>query len=148
VVIGPDSFLPASIQVHAIGKAAIGMYVTGGVVSDPLNQLPPTGRRFARELSATQSRRNVNFFAPYAAQAAEVLLQAIAHSDGTRASVTRRLLGVRIRDGIFGPVAFDRSGDLKSNLFPIFRVERAAPDVLYPEDRVVAVISAPFRLSG
>jgi branched-chain amino acid transport system substrate-binding protein len=148
VMIGPDSFLPASNQVHAIGKAAIGMYVTGGVVSDPLNQLPPTGRRFAREFSATQSRRNVNFFAPYAAQAAEVLLQAIAHSDGTRASVTRRLLGVRIRDGIFGPVAFDRSGDLKSNLFPIFRVERAAPDVLYPEDRVVAVISAPFRLSG
>ena len=146
VVIAPDSFLPASNQVHAIGKAAIGMYVTGGVVSDPLNQLPPTGRRFAREFSATQSRRNVNFFAPYAAQAAEVLLQAIAHSDGTRASVTHQLLSVRIRDGIFGSVAFDRGGDLKSILFPIFRVERAAPDVLYPEDHVVSVIAAPLRL--
>jgi branched-chain amino acid transport system substrate-binding protein len=146
VVIAPDAFVPASNQVHAIGKAAIGMYVTGGVVSDPLNQLPPAGRRFAREFSATQSRRNVNFYAPYAAQAAEVLLQAIAHSDGTRASVTRQLLSVRIRDGIFGSVAFDRSGDLKSNLFPIFRVERAAPDVLYPEDHVVSVIAAPLRL--
>ncbi|MDP9345593.1 MAG: hypothetical protein M3P44_07695, partial [Actinomycetota bacterium] len=85
-------------------------------------------------------------YAPYAAQAAEVLLQAIAHSDGTRASVTRQLLSVRIRDGIFGSVAFDPSGDLKSNLFPIFRVTRAAPDVLYPQDRVVEVISAPLRL--
>ena len=146
VVIAPDAFLPASNRVHDIGNAAIGMYVTGGVVSDPVNQLPPTGRRFAREFSATQSRRNVNFLAPYAAQAAEVLLQAIARSDGTRASVTRELLRVRIPDSIFGSVAFDRSGELTSNQFPVFRVERDAPDVLYPEDRVVTVIAAPQRL--
>jgi len=146
VLIGPDSFLPASNQVHAIGKAAVGMFVTGGVVTDPSNQLPPAGRRFVSEFSPTQSRRNVNFFAPYAAQAAEVLLQAIAHSNGTRASVTRELLRVQIRNGIFGSFGFDRNGDSTANLFPVFRVERAAPNVVYPEDRVATVISAPSRL--
>ncbi len=145
MLIGPDSFLPASNQVHTIGKAAVGMYVTGGVVTDPSNQLPPAGRRFVREFSATQSRRNVNFYAPYAAQAAEVLLQAIAQSDGTRASVTRELLRVRIRNGILGSFGFDRNGDSTSNLFPVFQVERSAPNVLYPEDRVVEVITAPSR---
>ena len=145
VVIGPDSFLPASNRLHDIGRAAVGMYVIGGVVSDPANQLPPAGRRFVNEFSATQSRRNVNFYAPYAAQAAEVLLRAIAESDGTRASVTRELFRVQIRDGIYGSFRFDRSGDPTSNLFPVFRVTPSAPDVLYPEDRVVEVISAPTR---
>jgi len=36
--------------------------------------------------------------------------------------------------------------DSTTNLFPIFRVARPAPDVIYPKDRVVAVISAPLRL--
>jgi branched-chain amino acid transport system substrate-binding protein len=146
IVIAPDAFLPASNQVHQIGKEAVGMYVTGNIVTDPGNQLPPTGQRFVEEFSATQASRNVNFYAPYAAQAAEVLLQAIARSDGTRASVTRELFRVRIRDGIFGSFSLDENGDPRSNLFPVFRVTRAAPDVLYPEDRVVTVISAPSQL--
>jgi branched-chain amino acid transport system substrate-binding protein len=146
VLIGPDAFLPASNLVHDVGKAAIGMYVTGGVVSDPANQLPPAGQRFVSELSKTQSRRNVSFYAPYAAQAAEVLLQAIAHSDGTRASVTRELLGVRIQDGILGSFEFDPSGEPTASLFPIFRVTPTAPEVLYPADRVVDVIAAPLQV--
>ncbi len=146
VVISPDAFLPASNRLHDIGAPAIGMYVSGGVVTDPAHQLPLTGRRFAREFSATQRGRNINIFAPYAAQATEVLLSAIASSDGTRASVTRQLLRVRIRDGILGTFAFDRNGDSTASLLPIFRVARAGPNVLYPEDRVVAVIRAPLRL--
>jgi branched-chain amino acid transport system substrate-binding protein len=146
VVIAPDSFLPAFDQLRAIGPAAAGMYVTGAVITEPARQLPPAGRDFVRELSATQQGRTVNLFAPYAAQAAEVLLAAIAHSDGTRASITRRLLRVRIRHGILGPVTFDKSGDTSQNLIPVFRVRRAPPGVLFPEDPVFAVISAPVRL--
>jgi branched-chain amino acid transport system substrate-binding protein len=147
IVIAPDAYLPAANRVHDIGKAAIGMYVTGGVVTDPKNQLPPNGRRFVREFSATQTARNVNFFAPYAAQAAEVLLQAIAHSDGSRASVTRELFKVRISDGILGTFSFDQNGDATPNLFPVFRVDRFGPEVVYPEDRVVTVIRVPSRLA-
>lgn len=83
---------------------------------------------------------------PVAAQAAEVLLAAIAHSDGTRASVTRQLLRVRIPHGILGPVEFDKSGDIGQNLVPVFRVRRTPPGVLFPEDHVFEVLSAPVRL--
>ena len=145
VVIAPDAFVPASDRLHDIGPAAAGMYVSGAVVTDPAHQLPPSGRTFVRQLSATQQARTINIFAPYAAQAAEVLLAAIARSDGTRASVTRQLLEVRISPGVLGPVSFDRDGDPTQNLIPIFRV-RPAPGVLFPEDPVFTVITVPVHL--
>ena len=145
VVIAPDAFVPASDLLHDIGRAAAGMYVSGAVVTDPAHQLPPAGRKFVRQLTATQQGRTINIFAPYAAQAAEALLAAIARSDGTRASVTRQLLRVRITRGILGRLAFDQNGDPSRNLIPIFRA-RPAPGVLFPEDPVFTVISAPVQL--
>jgi branched-chain amino acid transport system substrate-binding protein len=146
VIIAPEAFIPASERLHDIGPAASGMYVSGAVVTDPVNQLPPEGRAFVREFGATQRGRTIDILAPYAAQAAEVLLKAIARSDGTRASVTRELLRVRIAHGILGSIAFDKNGDLRQSLVPIFRA-RPAPGVLYPEDPVFAVLAAPVRLA-
>jgi len=145
-ILAPDAFLPAFDQVHEIGPAAVGMYVSGAKVTDPTRQLPSAGRRFTKAFGATQRGRNLNIFAPYAAQAAEVLLDAISRSDGTRASVARELLRVRLSDSIFGPFTFDRNGDSTTNLLPIFRVARSKPNVLYPTDRVVTVIRVPARL--
>jgi branched-chain amino acid transport system substrate-binding protein len=146
VVVAPDSFLPASDRLRDIGPAALGMYVTGAIVTQPDRQLPKAGREFVRQLSATQQGRSINILAPYAAEAAEVLLAAIANSDGTRASVTSQLLRVRIPNGILGSFAFDKSGDPSRNLIPVFRARAAAPGVLYPEDPVFAILSAPARL--
>jgi hypothetical protein len=39
------------------------------------------------------------------------MLDAIARSDGTRASVTKELLRTRVRDGLIGSFRFDRNGD-------------------------------------
>ena len=146
VIIAPDGFLPAAEQEHNIGPEAVGMYISGGVVTRPDDQLPAAGREFVRKFRATQRGRPVDVYAPYAAQAAEVLLKAIANSDGTRASVSRELLRVRLRDGIFGPFAFDKNGDPAASLLPIFRVKKNAPGALYPDDPVETVIPAPARL--
>ncbi len=146
VMIAPDAFLPAAAQVNNVGPEAAGMYVSGAVVTRPEEQLPPAGKRFVRELRATQRGRSIDFFAPYAAQATEVLLDAIARSDGSRASVARELFRVRISDGIVGRVAFDRNGDPTNNLIPIFRVPKSAPEALFPDDPVDRVIPTPVRL--
>ena len=63
-------------------------------------------------------------FAVGAAAATEALLAAIAHSDGTRASVTRRLLTVRLPDSVIGPLAFDRYGDMVDPAVMVLRVRR------------------------
>jgi serine/threonine protein kinase len=57
-----------------------------------------------------------------AAQAAEVVMKAIARSHGTRASVLRELRATRVRDGILGDFRFDRNGDIKPAKFTVIRV--------------------------
>ena len=88
-----------------------------------------------------RSERRSRIVDPYSvtsAQATEVLLDAIAASDGTRESVTEQLLEVRIEDGILGDLAFDSNGDLTSAGVTMYRIEGG-------KERVAAVIM-PRRL--
>jgi ABC-type branched-subunit amino acid transport system substrate-binding protein len=73
------------------------------------------------------------------AQATEVLLDAIADSDGTRSSVSERLLGVRVTDGILGSFEFDANGDRTSAGVTMYRIEKGKP-------RVRSVITPPPHL--
>ena len=121
----PDAFIVGGGLRSWAGAAASGIYITGGFVTDPDKQLPLAGRAFVRDFSATQPGQVVHYFTPYAAQATEVLLSAIARSDGTRAGVARQLLKVRVKDGILGSFVFDRNGDMDPTLMPVFRVPPA-----------------------
>jgi ABC-type branched-subunit amino acid transport system substrate-binding protein len=73
------------------------------------------------------------------AQATEVLLDAIAASDGTRASVTRHLLSTRVKDGILGSFEFDANGDTTAGGVTMYRIEQGKP-------RVLSVITPPKSL--
>ena len=62
--------------------------------------------------------------AVYAAQATEILLGAIARSDGSRASVTRSLLATEVDDGLIGDVRFDANGDVRPRPYSVSRLTR------------------------
>jgi ABC-type branched-subunit amino acid transport system substrate-binding protein len=62
----------------------------------------------------------------HAAVATEVLLDAIARSDGTRASVLDELRGIEIKRGIIGSFHFDRFGDMTPAKLTILRVRLGA----------------------
>ncbi len=62
-----------------------------------------------------------------AAQTAELVLQAIARSDGTRASVLEELKASRVRDGLLGSFRFDRNGDVTPATVPILRITGSTP---------------------
>ena len=100
------------------------MYVLGEDITDPARQLPPAGRAFAATFGATRPVGASDAWAPYAAQATDVLLTAIAQSDGTRASVVHQLLRVRIKDGILGSFAFTPRGDISPATVLAYRVIR------------------------
>jgi branched-chain amino acid transport system substrate-binding protein len=122
-----------------------GTYISGAYISDPARQLPPAGKEFVRAFSATQPGHVVNTFTPYAAQSTEVLLAAIAASDGTRGSVAEQLLRVKVTDGILGSFEFDRNGDMTTSSMPIFRVAGGRPSPgPYP---VYTVIQVPGSLT-
>jgi ABC-type branched-subunit amino acid transport system substrate-binding protein len=82
-----------------------------------------------------------------AGQAAELVVRAIARSDGSRGSVLRALRASKVKDGLLGTFSFDRNGDNTAALVPIMRITGATPPhVALPDmfhgsvlDRVVEV---------
>ena len=58
----------------------------------------------------------------HVAQATGALLDAIAASDGSRASVTDAMLGLHVRDAIIGDFAFDENGDVTPPLVSVYRI--------------------------
>jgi branched-chain amino acid transport system substrate-binding protein len=125
-LLGPAGLTPVPLLVEGSNQAALGMHLgLAGVVSEAL---PPRGSRWAKRFGATQRGASVEPSAIYAAQATEVLLDAIARSDGTRASVVRALFATGIRDGLLGSVSFDDNGDISQSLVTILRIERKGSD--------------------
>jgi branched-chain amino acid transport system substrate-binding protein len=141
-VVADDGFLNGFGHADtAPGHPTAGTYISGAYFLDPAHELPPVGQRFVRDFSATQPGRIANTFTPVAAQSTEVLLAAIAMSDGTRKSVAENLLRVKISNGILGSFGFDANGDMTRNSMPIFRVpEAGANGSTYP---VFTVITLP-----
>lgn len=81
------------------------------------------------------------------------MLEAIARSDGTRASVLRQLRATRVTDGILGSFHFDRNGDVTPAHFTIFRITGATPrrsNLIrdFQGSVVDRVISIPTNLLG
>jgi branched-chain amino acid transport system substrate-binding protein len=100
-----------------LGSSGEGLYVLDlGVARD---RLPVAGRRLLRALGLSPAGRSL---APEAAQATEVLLDAIARSDGTRASVVDELHETKVENGILGSFSFDRFGDMVPASVSIYRV--------------------------
>ena len=119
-LIAPDSFAADDVA-RALGRAGDGMRVT--LPGIPPEALPAAGKRFLRDFGASLGGPG-GFGAPEAAQAAEVLLDAIARSDGTRASVVQELFATRVTNGILGSFSFDRNGDIVPGPVAVYRFDR------------------------
>jgi ABC-type branched-subunit amino acid transport system substrate-binding protein len=102
------------------GPDARGMYI--GNYGIPNTELPASGKQFLKELEASGGDPGPDVSAVYGAQAAEILLDAIARSDGTRSSVTRELRATRVEDGLLGDIRFDEYGDLVEGPVTIYRI--------------------------
>ena len=106
------------------GPAAHGVYVATNDLPRGVLPLTAAGRRFASDAgtSATQALGVTE-----AGQATELVLNAIAHSDGTRASVLAKLRASDVKNGILGSFRFDRNGDITTASIPILRITGATP---------------------
>ncbi len=116
-LIAPDSFAAPDIA-QALGAAGEGMRVTNPSV--PFEALPPPGKDVVQRLGLSPAD---SIYVPEAAQATAVLLDAIARSDGTRASVVDQLFETTVEGGILGSFSFDRFGDIDPAPVGIYRFE-------------------------
>jgi branched-chain amino acid transport system substrate-binding protein len=144
-----DQFIPIRSMLEEVGPAARGLYVSATDVPPDARDMPPSAERFTRDFGALTTPD------PYvlpAAQAADVVMRAIARSDGTRSSVLRQLREIRVEDGLLGDFRFDR-GDITPAEIPIFRVTGRTPAdeqvfEIFDGAVVERVIEVPARLAG
>jgi branched-chain amino acid transport system substrate-binding protein len=105
VIVAPDGFTLKDLLASV--ASANGLY--GSSPALPPSALGAMGRRIVHRFG---TGRLGSGGPVYAAEAMEVMLNAIAHSSGSRASVTSHVLGGRIRNGIIGSFRFDKNGDI------------------------------------
>ena len=142
VVMTGDGLLPPSTVREVAGDAADGLYIAMPDVPPSAVELNAAGERFVRGFGEEAH----SGYAFQAAQATEVVLAAIARSDGTRASVLRELRETQVRDGLIGDFRFDRYGDVTPARFTVLRMtDDVPPGKRVPRidgavvDRVIAV---------
>jgi ABC-type branched-subunit amino acid transport system substrate-binding protein len=87
----------------------------------PPKALTGPGARFVSGFGATIGQIPEHY-SVYAAQATQLLLDALARSDGTRASVNHELFTSRVHNGILGDFAITPSGDTTTNKVTIYRL--------------------------
>ena len=118
-LLAPDGFANSDVA-QGLGPAGERMLVT--VAGIPAELLPRAGKAFVREFG-TAVDEPASLGAPEAAQSTEVLLDAIARSDGTRASVVEELFATEVENGILGSFTFDRFGDIDPAPIGVYRFE-------------------------
>jgi branched-chain amino acid transport system substrate-binding protein len=117
VAFAPDGFLDPVDLTHEAGPAANGLLITFAGVAP--GDAGPQGKALQEAVGRDQVTQ---YGALYGAAAVSVLLDAIAASDGTRASVTKRLFAAHTPAGLIGRIGFDREGDPTVGAMTLLRV--------------------------
>jgi branched-chain amino acid transport system substrate-binding protein len=148
-LLAPDAFTPNEEDYSLIADAADGLYITSPGI--PSARLPAAGRRFAAAFAPGRPLERLDPYVVYAAQAAELLLAAIARSNGTRASVAAELLATRVTGSLLGSFEFDRNGNPTRTPISVFRLHLRAPaqpvsGAPFPGAVLDRIITPPARL--
>jgi branched-chain amino acid transport system substrate-binding protein len=115
VIVVPDGFVLRDLVTTV--PAANGLY--GSSPGLPPSALGATGRSIVHKFG---TGRLGSGGPVYAAEAMEVLIDAIGKSNGSRASVTAHVMKGRIKDGIIGSFHFDKNGDIEPVGVSILRI--------------------------
>lgn len=113
-LMAPDGFAQQS-TIDEAGPASAGMLAS--VPGRVPELLSGAGRHFVEEFAAVTGDQTVELYAPYAAQAAGVLMDAIESAGADRAAVAAALPGMKITEGITGNFTITETGD--PNVSPI-----------------------------
>jgi branched-chain amino acid transport system substrate-binding protein len=106
----PDGFTTQQTIDEAGVENTRGAFFT--VASLPPDQFEASrAQEFITEFGETLGGEPIDPYAIYGAQAAQVMLDAIAASDGSRGSVTESLFGVEVQGGFLGDFTFSEDGD-------------------------------------
>jgi len=104
----PDGFTTQQ-TIDEAGTAAADMYMS--VAGVPIDEFKGKGAEFAKAFKPTLGGKEIDPYAIYGAQAAQVMLDAIAASDGSRADVIAKLFQTKVNNGYLGSFDINENGD-------------------------------------
>jgi branched-chain amino acid transport system substrate-binding protein len=109
-LIGPDGFTTQQTIDDAGVTAARGMYMS--VAGVPIDAFKGSAKEYADALLAGPLKgKPLDPYAIYGAQAAQILLDAIEASDGSREDVIAKMFETSIENGLLGTFNFNENGD-------------------------------------
>ena len=104
----PDGFTTQQ-TIDEAPEAAPGMFLS--VAGVPIDQFEGPGAEFAEKLKPRIGGKPVDPYAIYGAQAAQIMIDAIAASDGSRADVIAKMFDASVTDGYLGSFEINDTGD-------------------------------------
>jgi branched-chain amino acid transport system substrate-binding protein len=108
-LLAPDGFTQQS-TIDESGTAAEGMFMS--IAGIPIDEFKGAALEFIDGLLAGPlAGKSIDPYAIYGGQAAQVMLDAIAASDGTRADVTAKMFDTSVQDGLLGSFDINDNGD-------------------------------------
>ena len=108
-LLAPDGFTTQA-TIDEAGTASAGMFMS--VAGKPIDALAGKAREFITGLeNGPLAGKAIDPYSIYGAQAAQVVLDAIAASDGSRSDVITQLFATDIDDGLIGAFTFNEEGD-------------------------------------
>jgi branched-chain amino acid transport system substrate-binding protein len=124
-VLVSDGFVLSSLFDEAGADNVNGAY--GTAPTQPPDKLTGAGAEF---ISAFKEKigadTNIEVYTIYAAAAAQVLLDAIARSDGSREDIVAKLMETSLSDSVVGPLSFNENGDPAAGTESVYKAENGA----------------------
>jgi branched-chain amino acid transport system substrate-binding protein len=108
-LLAPDGFT-AQATIDESGPAAAGAFLS--IAGIPIDEFSGAGKEFIDALLAGPlAGKPIDPYAIYGGQSVQIMLDAIAASDGTRADVIAKILETQVTDGLLGSFSFNENGD-------------------------------------
>jgi branched-chain amino acid transport system substrate-binding protein len=104
----PDGFTTQQ-TIDEAPEAAAGMFMS--VAGVPIDEFEGEGATFAEAFKPRLGGKEIDPYAIYGAQAARIMLDAIAASDGTRGDVLAKMFEAEVEDGFLGTFSINENGD-------------------------------------
>jgi branched-chain amino acid transport system substrate-binding protein len=104
----PDGFTTQQ-TIDEAPEAATGMFMS--VAGVPIDEFKGQGAEFAEAFKPRLGGKEIDPYAIYGAQAAQIMLDSIAASDGSRADVIAKMLETKVEDGYLGSFEINENGD-------------------------------------
>ena len=101
----PDGFTTQQ-TIDEAPEAAAGMFLS--VAGVPIDEFKGEGAEFAEAFKPRLGGKEIDPYAIYGAQAAQIMLDAIAASDGRRADVIAKMFEAKVTDGLLGTLRDQR----------------------------------------